>query len=63
MTDRDLAKQVVAQVFNTDLKGEVGRMARWGVSKEDKRDIVNRVHRLITTVRQETVASLDRENA
>jgi hypothetical protein len=53
MNDREVAKQIVADVFNIDIKGEIGRMARHAVSKEDKRDIVNRVHRLITALREE----------
>ncbi len=60
MNDRELAKDVVTKVFNIDLKGDIGRMARFGVTKEEKRDIVNRVHRLITTIRQETVREIER---
>jgi hypothetical protein len=55
--DRELAKQVVIEVFNTDLKGEVGRMARNAVPKSDKAAIVNRVHNLIQQIRDEERAT------
>ena len=42
---REDAKQLVIDVFNIDIKGEIGRMARQAVPKEDKADITNRVHR------------------
>jgi len=51
MNDMELAKQVVIDVFNIDLKGEIGRMARGGVPKEDKADIADRVFKLIQKVR------------
>ena len=58
MDDREFAKQIVADVFNKDLKGDIGRMARFGVSKEDKRDIVDRVHRLIGCIREDERAKV-----
>ena len=57
-SDRELAKKVVIEVFNTDLKGEVGRMARNAVPKADKADIVNRVHALIQQVRDDERRSI-----
>lgn len=42
---RETAKQLVIDVFYDDIKGDVGKLARSAVPKEDKRDITNRVHR------------------
>ena len=53
MTDRERAKQIVAAVFNDDIKGEIGRLARFAVPKADKRAIVDRVEREIAALREE----------
>ena len=53
MTDRERAKQIVAAVFNDDIKGEIGRLARFAVPRSDKRAIVDRVEREIAALREE----------
>lgn len=53
MTDRERAKQIVFAVFNDDIKGEIGRLARFAVPKADKRAIVDRVEREIAALREE----------
>ena len=51
MTDREHAKRIVKAVFAEDIKGEIGRLARYAVPKEDKRAIVDRVEREIAAIR------------
>lgn len=53
MTDEQLAKAVVRDVFMIDLKGDVGHLARRSVPLADRDDIARRLQVAFAKIREQ----------
>lgn len=52
-TDEQRAQRVVREVFMTDLKGEIGHLARKWVTIEDRQDIAKRLVKEFEAIRRQ----------
>ncbi len=52
MSDEERAKMIVREVFNYDLKGEIGRLARLSVPLSDRQEIAKRLLRHFSYIRE-----------
>lgn len=53
MSDTELAKAVVRDVFMIDLKGDVGHLARRSVPLTDREDIAKRLELAFAKIRED----------
>lgn len=52
-TDEERAQRIVREVFMTDLKGDIGHLARLSVPLSDKQDIAKRLVDEFRALRQQ----------